>query len=183
MRSGVFITVVGVTLASALAAMSAPGAARAGSVDAQAVRRALATHPLMTLDGKPVRLDGSVTVVNFWATWCKPCRHELPALDRLDREIAPDGGRVVAVSLDLERDNVRRFVKANHLGLQVCHDGPDGLAQILKLDEVPYTVVLDRKGAIAYTLAGTSDAQVEELSKVARRLAGEQRTALTEEGR
>ena len=166
-----------------LAALGAPAVAHAGAVDAQAVRRALAAHPLTTLDGKPVRLDGTVTVVNFWATWCKPCRHELPALDRLDREIASDGGHVVAVSLDLERENVRRFVKANHLGLAVCHDGPDGLARQLKLDQVPYTVVLDRKGEIAFALSGTSDAQIEELSKVARRLAGEERTALSEAGR
>jgi len=166
-----------------LAALGTPRAAHAGAVDAQALRRALATHPLTTLDGKPVKLDGSVTVVNFWATWCKPCRHELPALDRLDREIAPDGGHVIAVSLDLEKENVKRFVKTNHLGLAVCHDGPNGLARQLKLDQVPYTVVLDRKGEIAFALSGTSDAQVEQLSKVARRLAGEERTALSEAGR
>ena len=170
----------GIVLALALG-LAAP--AHAGGVDAQAVRRALAAHPLKTLDGKPVAWNGNVTVVNFWATWCKPCRHELPALDKLDREIAPDGGRVIAVSLDLDPENVRRFVKTNKLGLTVCHDGPDGLAQQLKLESVPYTVVLDRRGEIAFALSGTSDAQIEELSKVARRLAGEQRTALSEAAR
>jgi thiol-disulfide isomerase/thioredoxin len=160
-------------------AQAAPGR----GADAQAIRRALALHPLHTLDGKPVALDGGVVVVNFWATWCKPCRHELPILDRLHRELLADGGRVIAVSLDLEGENVRRFVKANRLGLPVCLDGPDGLAKQLALGEVPYTIVLDRKGEVAYTLAGTSDRQLAELSAVARRLAGEQRTALSEAAR
>ena len=160
-------------------AQTAPGRTR----DAQAIRRALALHPLHTLDGKPVALDGGVMVVNFWATWCKPCRHELPMLDRLHKELMPDGGRVIAVSLDLEGENVRRFVKANRLGLPVCLDGPNGLAKQLALGEVPYTIVLDGKGEIAYTLAGTSDRQLAELASVARRLAGEQRTAVSEAAR
>jgi len=153
-------------------------------VNAAVLRRALATHPLRTLDGKPVAkelLAGEVVVVSFWATWCKPCRKEMPRLEKLYREIAPTGGSVLAIALDLDIENVRRFVKANGLTLPVCHDGPDGLAQSIALDAVPLTVVLDRQGEIAYAAAGADEAQIEQLASVTRRLAGAPRTAVSVE--
>jgi thiol-disulfide isomerase/thioredoxin len=140
----------------------------------EAARRALAEHELRMLDGKTTTLSamrGEVVVVNFWASWCKPCRRELPALNALNTELAKQGGNVVAVSIDEQRDNVTRFARANGLNLPIAHDGPDGLARLLDLKHVPFTMVLDRRGAVALVAAGAAPEGRERAGARARELA------------
>ena len=178
------------------AALTAPagadaprGAARAATSEeaplaSDAFKTALARRPLQTIDGKKVTwqsLRGEVVVVNFWATWCKPCRKELPRLDKLDRELAKSGGRVLAVSVDLDAENVRRFARANKLELPICHDGPDGLARDLSLAVLPYTAVLDRTGAVAYVSTSADEAHLNALVARVKALAAEPRTAMSNE--
>jgi thiol-disulfide isomerase/thioredoxin len=187
-RALVGAAVVAAALETAWAGAFAPEAAAraanpeagATAVGASTLRNALRQHPLATLDGKAVSweaLRGEVVVVSFWATWCKPCRKELPKLDRLNAELAKTGGRVLAVSIDLDQENVRRFAVANKLELPICHDGPDGLAKQLALEQVPYTVVLDRSGTVAYASAGADAARLDALVAKARSLANAPRTA------
>ena len=141
-----------------------------------AAERALREHTLHTLDGRTMTLGslaGSVVVVNFWASWCTPCRRELPRLGSLKAELEAAGGRVIAVSIDEDADNARRFCRAHHVTLQVAHDGPDGLAQALDLKRVPFTLVLDRAGRIAYSTSGSDDRALAELGAATRRLLAE----------
>jgi thiol-disulfide isomerase/thioredoxin len=143
------------------------GAGRAGA------RQALQGHVLRTLDGDRVPLQslrGDVVVVNFWASWCTPCRRELPALDALNSEIAPKGARVLAVSIDTDPRNARRFAKAHQLRMPVYADGPDGLAKSLDLGAVPLTLVLDRDGDVVYASTGSDDKAIGELRGVVQRL-------------
>lgn len=130
-------------------------------------------HVLQTLTGESLSLEslrGQVVVLHFWASWCPPCRKELPRLEALHAELTKKGGRVLAVSIDEDRDNVLRFVAAHGLKLPVCHDGPDGLARSLNLLSVPFTIVLDRSGAVAYTSGGSDAVAVEALAASTRRL-------------
>lgn len=155
-------------LAASLAQASTAGAGGTPGfgVSDEAARRALAQRDLRTMDGRDMSLAtqrGHVVVISFWATWCGPCRKELPALDALNRDIARSGGRVVAVSIDQDADNVRRFVQSLRLGMPVVLDGPAGLARALDLDHVPFTVVIDRDGSIAFS---TSNSDRETLAKV-----------------
>jgi len=126
-----------------------------------ALERVLTRRPLGMLDGSKLaiaNLQGQVVVLNFWATWCRRCLHELPALDAMNREIAARGGRVVAISMDDDRRNVERFVRAHTLKLPIAYDGPSGMARELDLKQVPLTLVLDRSGAVAWCSSRT-DAQ------------------------
>jgi thiol-disulfide isomerase/thioredoxin len=125
-------------------------------------------------DGRTVSLDqfkGEVVVLSFWASWCKPCQKELPSLDALQSELAPKGGRVMAVSIDSDARSAERFAKIHSIRMPVYPDGPDGLARELDLPHIPYTIVLDRTGEVVYTSGGGAVGSLNELTAVARKLA------------
>ena len=162
---------MGLSVASALAGRATP--VGGAGMDPERTRRALMSHTLRTVEGRTLALRslrGQVVVVNFWASWCAPCRKELPRLDALHASIAGDGGRVVAVSIDREARNVRRFAKSHRLSLPVYHDGPDGLARKLDLPHIPFTIVLDRDGSVALTTAGADGRTLEAIAATTRRL-------------
>lgn len=170
-------------LSPALVRAAAPDGVGA---DAATMRRALDAHVLVTTDGVKLplaSLRGEVMVVNFWASWCRPCRRELPELNALHASLARRGGRVLAVSIDEDARNVDRFVKANGLTLPVYHDGPEGLAKALKLTHIPCTLVIDRGGRVAWSMSGSDPASLDRLARKAESLlAPAQALSVTPEG-
>jgi len=177
-------------LAAAAAALAVAaaciGSARAQAGQAPDVQAALLARNLSTVDGQPMgrdELGGRVVVVNFWATWCKPCRKELPVLDQLHQEIAARGGMVLAVSIDRDRAKVDRFVKEQDLRLPVVHDGPEALAAQLDLPFLPATYVLDRNGRVVEAIGGGSMAELQALRSTVERLLSSSAPAIAgEEG-
>jgi thiol-disulfide isomerase/thioredoxin len=128
----------------------------------------LTGHELASFDGAKTRLSvfrGEVVVVNFWATWCAPCRKELPVLNGWNTEWSGRGARVVAVSLDKDARKARRFVEETRLSLTVLHDGPDGLARALDLPSVPCTFLLDRGGNVVAVVRTSSPHELAELKR------------------
>lgn len=154
-------------------AWAPPVAGAPGSPNATVLRDALRRHSFRTIDGAVVSLpalEGQVVVLNFWASWCQPCRRELPSLDALNTQLAGQGGRVLAISIDRDPDKARRFAKTYRLNLPIVYDGPDGVVRTLDLEHVPFTVVLDRSGDVAYTASGSDDAALTALRAVTRKL-------------
>ena len=130
-----------------------------GSVADTDPRDVLAEHPLKFLDGAETTLskfNGEVVVVSFWASWCAPCRKELPLMDEWNASWAGHGARVVAISIDEEARNAKRFVEQEDLSLTVLHDGPTGLASQLDLPSLPCTYILDRRGNVVRTVFSSS---------------------------
>jgi len=126
----------------------------------------LRERTLRSASGDPLRVDhapGTVLVVNFWATWCRPCRREMPLLDTLHDRLAGRGG-VVAISVDHDLARVARFVERNRLHLPVFVDGPEGMARDLDLATLPATFVLDGSGRIVYRCAGIEEQTLGELN-------------------
>jgi thiol-disulfide isomerase/thioredoxin len=131
-------------------------------------------HVLRAIDGKNTSLaslKGDVVVVNFWASWCKPCQREMPTLAALHTELAQKGGCVVAISIDEDARNAQEFVKLHGFKLPVYHDGPDGLAKQLDLPYIPFTMILDRSGDVVFTSGGGDEHALNELCATARRFA------------
>jgi thiol-disulfide isomerase/thioredoxin len=162
-------------LATGLATVRPAMAGRAAepAVDRERLRRQLKGAVVRTVDGRTLSLDalqGEVVVLNFWASWCPPCRRELPRLDAFQTSVAGRGARVVAISIDEEARNVERFARAQRLSLTLYHDGPDHLARRLDLPHVPFTIVLDRRGEVVLATGGADPQTLESITETTRRL-------------
>jgi thiol-disulfide isomerase/thioredoxin len=112
------------------------------------------------LAGNPPRLDslrGSITVVSFWATWCAPCRDELPRISKLSQQLADQNIHFVAISIDESKDRakVEPFLAKNNVTLDVWVGGDDGMLGRLGLGNiVPGTLVLDKDGTTVGRIMG-----------------------------
>jgi len=111
-----------------------------------------------TLDGAPYDLaseKGKVVLVNVWATWCGPCRFEIPELQKMHDEFAARGFKVVGVSVDEgEAKDIKQFMTDQKMTYPVVHD-PDGrIANLLATTVLPTTVLLDRHGKIVWREVG-----------------------------
>jgi len=97
---------------------------------------------------------GHTILLNFWASWCEPCRAEMPALERLSAAYAPAGLHVLAVNYRESPDTVRRFVAHTGTTLPVLMDGDGSVAKALGIGIFPTTVAIDRRGRILFTVTG-----------------------------
>jgi thiol-disulfide isomerase/thioredoxin len=101
-------------------------------------------------------LERGPVVINFWATWCKPCRIEMPHLEEIYLELSPERVHFAAISLDQPRfrSRVETFVRAQQVKMPVYVD-PDGrLARRFGVVAIPTTVVLDRSGTVVHRTRG-----------------------------
>lgn len=122
------------------------------------------TFTAMTLDSPPSRksLDdyrGQVVLINIWATWCLPCRVEMPSIEELHRTYAPRGLKVVAVSIDDPgTDNaIKSFVSQYKLSFEILHDPDKKISDLYQTTGYPETVIIGRDGIIRRKVLGASD--------------------------
>jgi thiol-disulfide isomerase/thioredoxin len=132
---------------------------------------------VQSMSGKALALDdyrGKVVLLDVWASWCAPCKQELPMLDDMAKRLRGDGIEVLAVSVDQERANVVKFLKARpRWSLTIAHDPKGEIADRLAPEKMPTSYVIDREGIVRYVNSGfePSDAAVIErrLVETARR--------------
>jgi cytochrome c biogenesis protein CcmG, thiol:disulfide interchange protein DsbE len=107
---------------------------------------------LPELDGSAKRslaqLRGNVVVLNFWASWCEPCRAEAPLLERAQKQLAPEGGTVLGVTYKDDASASRDFVKENKVTYPSLRDDKLDLAPKFGTTKLPETFVLDRDGRV-----------------------------------
>lgn len=113
---------------------------------------------LRDLRGRAVRLSdyrGKVVLLNFWATWCAPCRAESPDLVKLQRDYAGRGLQVVGITYPPEsRAAVRRFVRSFKLNYPVLAGTRATKSLFVASQTLPFTVVIDREGRVRATVEG-----------------------------
>ncbi len=111
---------------------------------------------LTTTDGKPLKLSelrGQVVLLNFWATWCVPCRSEIPALNAMEKELSARGFKVVGVTTSDSSDVVREYQKDVRQDYTVAL-GDDGVANTYSVGVLPTTFIIDRDGRIREKIIG-----------------------------
>jgi thiol-disulfide isomerase/thioredoxin len=124
-----------------------------------APRRQAPDIALKTADGREVRiadLKGRVVLVDFWASWCAPCKASFPALDALYREYRERGLEVLAVNLDERRRDADAFLADRPHALTVLFDPKGASAEAFGVQGMPSSFVIDRAGAIRFTHMGYS---------------------------
>jgi cytochrome c biogenesis protein CcmG, thiol:disulfide interchange protein DsbE len=128
-----------------------------------------------TLNGRPERLSslrGKVVVLNFWATWCPPCRDELPSLNRLEAKIAPMGATVLGISVDDDETAYRNFLEQYHVTFPTYRDPTKRIPAAYGTYEYPETYIIDRQGRIARKIIGAQDWSSSDIVAYLENLAG-----------
>lgn len=117
---------------------------------------------LPDLEDKPVRLSdfrGKVVFLNFWATWCKPCKEEMPSMEVLYKNFERDGLVVLAVSIDrvTTKKDIPPFVKSLNLTFPILVDSWGQTDKRYKLMGVPETYIIDQQGILREKIIGPRD--------------------------
>lgn len=112
---------------------------------------------LKTLQGMNLRLEehrGQVVLINFWASWCGPCRQEMPILDRLHQRYEDTGFAVWGVNVEGEEAPAKKIVDKTNVTFPVLIDEGQVVSQLYQLEAMPSTVVVDRDGVVRYVHRG-----------------------------
>jgi peroxiredoxin len=110
-------------------------------------------------------LRGNVVYVDFWASWCVPCRLSMPTLDTLYRKYGARGFRVVGVNKDVTGDDIDRFLKRVNVTFTLLADKDDAIAKAFDVQAMPSGYLVDRKGIVRYVHRGFTDRTAMDLSK------------------
>ena len=113
---------------------------------------------LRDINGRIVRLGdyrGKVVVINFWATWCPPCRAEMPELVRLQREHAKRGLQIIGITYPPEeKDRVHRFARSLKVNYPIILGTRQIKARFSSDETLPLTIVIDRDGKVTDIISG-----------------------------
>ena len=141
--------------------VSGQGSSRAARTGSISLGSLAPEFKLWDLNGKPVSLvshRGRVVLLNFWATWCGPCRVEMPAMEMLYREFHRKGFEILAVSTDRQGSAVTRpFTESLGLTFPILHDSDYRVGVTYGARTLPMTFLVDRHGIIRHRIFGARD--------------------------
>lgn len=115
---------------------------------------------LLSSTGENVRLGelrGKVVMLNFWASWCGPCRKEMPLLDAMHKRYGPAGFELYGVNVEEDNTDAKKMIKDMGVTLPVLYDPESKASTLYKVDAMPTTVMIDKKGQIRYVNRGYKD--------------------------
>ena len=126
--------------------------------------------------GKQLSLSdfgGKVVLINFWATWCSPCRDELPSMDSLQRQMDPSQFAILALSVDDSWDAVNQFMTKSGFTVPVYSDFDRKISTLYGTSKFPETYILDKKGKVAMKVIGPTDWTAPDMVTYLRKLTAE----------
>ena len=133
---------------------------------------------LKTLDGQEItlsQLKGKVVLLDFWATWCGPCRESIPHLVQLYKNYRENGLELIGMDLDKgDVETVQRFVKSMDIPYPIIV-ASDDLVKSYRVTGIPATILIDKEGKIRQRIAGFSNTIAQELTTKVAELTSEKR--------
>jgi peroxiredoxin len=135
-----------------------------------------ANFTLKSADGENIRLSeyrGQVVLINFWASWCGPCRQEMPHLDDLHQKYEPLGFTVFGVNVEQDRKMADKVLRDIPVTFPILFDDSNQVSELYDVDAMPATVLVDRNGEIRYMHRGYKPGYEEEYEKQIRALVRE----------
>ncbi len=124
--------------------------------------------PAWAEDGKPVDLSdyqGKVVLVDFWASWCAPCRQSFPWLNEMHRTKSSQGLVVIGVNVDENAEDAKRFLDKNPALFKLIYDPKGQHASYYKLPGMPTTLIFDRQGKLQHRHSGFKTNKIKEYTQ------------------
>jgi len=125
-------------------------AAPAASIAPGAPAPAFQLHSAASTDVSLSDLKGQVVLINFWASWCGPCRQEMPVLEQLYRKYKAAGFTLIGINVEPKSGDAEGFLKATPVSFPVLFDPESKVSRLYDVTGMPSTVILDRTGKIRY---------------------------------
>ena len=153
-----------------LAATTLTPATLAASVDSLRTGAPAPAFALNSSSGKAVNLadlKGQIVLVNFWASWCGPCRKEMPILEQLNKQYRAKGVTLVGVNVEPNSATAIDWLKATPVSFPILFDVDSKVSKLYQVEGMPNTVILDRSGKVRYIHRGyTPGAENEYLDQI-----------------
>jgi thiol-disulfide isomerase/thioredoxin len=137
-----------IAVGSALVALGLCAPVRAGDPGGAAPEFTLPSRA-----GTPVSLAslrGQVVMINFWASWCGPCRQEFPLLDQIHRKYQPLGFAMLGVNVEPDLADAERFLQQTPVGFPILFDPGNAVTRQYGVSGMPTTILVDRKGRVRW---------------------------------
>lgn len=128
---------------------------------------------LKSASGENIRLSeyrGQVVLINFWASWCGPCRQEMPHLDAIHKKYEPMGFTVFGINVEQDRKMADKILRDIPVSFPILFDDSNLVSELYKVDAMPVTVLVDRNGDIRFMHRGYKPGYEDEYEKQVRTL-------------
>jgi peroxiredoxin len=128
---------------------------------------------LKSNQGKNIRLAdlrGQVVMLNFWATWCGPCRQEMPLLNELYQRYQPAGFTLLGVNVDADTEQANKMLEDIPVDFPIVYDPNSEVSEAYKVDAMPTSIFIDRNGQMRYLHRGYRAGDEEEYRRLIREL-------------
>ncbi len=143
------------------------------TTQATPLKGAASDFTLKSNQGKNLRLEdfrGQVVMLNFWASWCGPCRQEMPLMDEIYKKYSDLGFTILAVNVDEDTADADRFLKAVPVSFPVLYDSDSKISELYNVDAMPTTVMIDRDGNKRFLHRGYQSGYEEDYKKQVKQL-------------
>ncbi len=128
---------------------------------------------LKSMSGENVKLSelrGNVVMINFWASWCGPCRQEMPLLDEFYKKYSKLGFVLLGVNVEEDSSKAANYLKEVPVSFPILYDNTNAVSKMYDIDAMPSTVLVDRNGNMRFLHRGYKPGDENEYKKLMKKL-------------